>query len=93
MPGQAAAAAGARVDAFSQRTECRVTGVYGMLDQKDRTTTRNGGPGTDTNTRTRPPGYEETESRGELRTMVTSFPKRVEGRVPTCGISSLNIDA
>nr|WP_324611220.1 LamG-like jellyroll fold domain-containing protein [Streptomyces sp. WM4235] len=46
-------------DDFSKRYECRATGVYGLLDKSDLTTTKHPGPGTSTNENRRPPGYDE----------------------------------
>ncbi|GAB3955626.1 DNRLRE domain-containing protein [Streptomyces sparsus] len=51
-------------DGFSQRQECRATGVYGILDKSDLTTKKHPGPGTSTNDSTRPPGYEEIRALG-----------------------------
>ncbi|MFD3335972.1 LamG-like jellyroll fold domain-containing protein [Streptomyces sp. NPDC058700] len=46
-------------DNFSQQEECRATGVYGILNSADLTTKKHPGPGSHTNDRLRPPGYEE----------------------------------
>ncbi|MER7955938.1 LamG-like jellyroll fold domain-containing protein [Streptomyces sp. NPDC096030] len=46
-------------DSFSKREECRATGVYGLLNKSDLTTKAHPGPGTSTNSSSRPPGYEE----------------------------------
>ncbi|MEW2075539.1 RHS repeat-associated core domain-containing protein [Streptomyces sp. NPDC013433] len=51
-------------DTFSNREECRATGVFGIVDQQDLTTKAHPGPGTSTGTSKRPPGYEELRSQG-----------------------------
>ncbi|MEY2247454.1 LamG-like jellyroll fold domain-containing protein [Streptomyces sp. BF23-18] len=50
-------------DNFSQREECRATGIFGIIDQQDLTTKKHPGPGTDTGYK-RPPGYEEIRAQG-----------------------------
>jgi RHS repeat-associated protein len=49
-------------DKHSQQEECRATGVYGLLDMSDLTTKKHPGPGSSTNSTTRPPGYNEINS-------------------------------
>jgi hypothetical protein len=51
-------------DNFSKQEECRATGIFGIIDQQDLTTTKHPGPGTGTGSSKRPPGYEEIRSQG-----------------------------
>ncbi|MEU7230348.1 LamG-like jellyroll fold domain-containing protein [Streptomyces chrestomyceticus] len=52
-------------DAFSQRSECRATGVYGLLDSSDYNKNRKA-PGTNTNGSTKPPGMDEIAAQGHV---------------------------
>ncbi|MFD9326656.1 LamG-like jellyroll fold domain-containing protein [Streptomyces sp. NPDC060065] len=51
-------------DNFSKQEECRATGVFGIIDRQDLTTTKHPGPGTSTGSSKRPPGYEEIRAQG-----------------------------
>ncbi|MGJ5890819.1 LamG-like jellyroll fold domain-containing protein [Streptomyces niveiscabiei] len=65
-------------DTFEKRSECRATGVYGLLDQSDYNKRRKR-PGTNTNDTTQPPGMREIRAQGYVAANGHLIPAAVSG--------------